>query len=91
MIASDSLALESINKEVKKIHHDVTKLRIEDKAGGIFFIFGLLLLCSGFIIIGAIYSFVINLYLIFISGFFAMELLVIGYSLIHKSLRGAWL
>ncbi|MBD3312040.1 hypothetical protein GF352_01120 [archaeon] len=84
-------AIESIKKEVDKLDLKVNELRIEDKAGWVFFIAGLLLLSTGFIIISLVYRFIANLVLVFFLGFISLEFLTIGYSLIHKSLRGAWL
>lgn len=91
MSAAGWSAVKSIKDEIQKIDLKVTELRIEDKAGWVFFIIGLLLVSAGFVVISLVYRFISNLLLVFFLGFASIWLLTIGYALIHKSLRGAWL
>ena len=91
MSAAHLVAVKSVHEEVKRVSHKVNDLFIEDKAGWIFFVSGLLLLSFGIISVGLVYQFVTNMLIIFLCGSVSMILMTSGYSLIHKSLRGAWL
>jgi uncharacterized membrane protein HdeD (DUF308 family) len=66
-------------------------ISFEDKASRVFIPSGVLLILVGLLMIGFLYRSSLGLLIIFFLGFLAAELLVIGYSLMHKSLRGAWL
>jgi hypothetical protein len=89
--AEGEIAVESVEKEVKRIKKKFFKLTREDKAGRVFVVIGLILISFGMISLGLTFNFVKNAFFIFLFGFISTTILITGYSLMHKSLRGAWL
>ncbi len=84
-------AIESVNDEIKRIEKKFIRITREDKAGRIFLVTGLLLIPIGLISMELIYDLYLPWWASLLLGFLATEILITGYSLMHKSLRGAWL
>jgi len=85
------IAVESIDKEVRRIERKFTKLTSEDKAGRVFVVAGVILIGIGLIGVKVVYVLNLPLIIFFLLGFLFTEMFVMGFSLMHKSLRGSWL
>ena len=84
-------AVKSLNKELNRIERKFNRLTDEDKAGRAFLIVGIILIGISFTCELLLFRLSFKPYQIFLLGFLTSEILITGYSLIHKSLRGAWL
>ena len=91
MSVQEEYAINSVKKEVKRIEKKIEMLTSEDKAGRVFLVAGVLLISCGLILAGVVYNMTQPQHINFLLGFLATEILISGYSLMHKSLRGAWL
>jgi hypothetical protein len=83
--------IKQLDKEIMIAQRKLDRITFQDKASRVFLFAGIMLVVFGFIAIGLVYNKVISPYFVFLFGFLSTELLLVGYSLMHKSLRGAWL
>lgn len=84
-------ALKSLEEEVNRINLKFLELTAEKKATQLFVVLGVLLVGLGLFCLRFLFLNSIPSISLFFLGFLSTELIVIGYSLMHKSLRGAWL
>jgi len=80
-----------LNKEVRLIRHKVSLINKNGKSIKIFLPLGILMIIIGFYSMIFIITYWDNLINSFFVGFLLMLIIITGYSLLHKSVRGAWL
>lgn len=88
---NEEAVLESINDEIKEIKKKLVKLDKKNNSGKLMLAFGVTLFVLGLIGSSIMYDTTNSHFDTFWLAFCFTEILITGFSLIHKSLRGAWL
>jgi len=91
MSSQGSAAFKSIEREVINIKNRFNELVTVDKGDRVFIVIGLALIVACFISLDLVYDLNLSLVYFFFIGLLETVGFIIGYSLLHKSLRGAWL